>query len=61
MNYMLVIVRSTGFIVSKDNLRCASKDYLYPPPQEKDSKPSPMCWLVLRKPFPDLASPRLKS
>jgi hypothetical protein len=61
MNYMLVIVRSTGFIVSKDNLRCASRDYLYPSAPGKSSKASPMCWLVLRKPFPDLASPRLKS
>ncbi len=61
MNYMLVIVRSLGFIISKDNLRCAGKDYLYTPTPEKDSKPTPMCWLVLRKPFPDSASPRLKS
>lgn len=61
MNYMLVIVRSTGFIVSKDNLRCAGRDYLYTPTPGKRGKGSPMCWLVLRKPFPDMASPRLKS
>ncbi len=61
MNYMLVIVRSAGFIISKDNLRCAGRDYLYTPTHGKNSKASSMCWLVLRKPFPDTASPRLKS
>jgi hypothetical protein len=61
MNYMLVIVRSLGFIISKDNLRCASRDYLYTPTPEKSGQAAPMCWLVLRKPFPDTTSPRLKS
>lgn len=61
MNYMLVIVRSVGFIVSKDNLQYAGKDYLYTSTPEKKRKASPMCWLVLRKPFPDMASLRLKS
>ncbi len=61
MNYMLVIVRSTGFIVSKDSLRCTGKDYLVPSAPAKNSQASSMCWLVLRKPFPDMSSPRLKS
>jgi hypothetical protein len=61
MNYMLVIVRSVGFIVSKDNLRCAGTDYFYASTPKEEAQSSHMCWLVLRKPFPDASSPRLKS